>query len=145
MNDSQRIVRYMSQVVKTETCWFWQGCKNDDGYPWISFHGKSDHGNRVFWKLFKGEIPDKLHVLHTCDNPGCVNPDHLYLGTQKENQRDRVMRGRHNMAKLSPNQITEIRSLYIQGLSQRNIASKFGISQGHVSDIVNKHRWSYLP
>jgi hypothetical protein len=77
-------------IKEKEGCWIWKRFLSPKGYGWTC-HGKA---NRLAFKQHKGDIPEGLHVLHTCDNRACVNPDHLYLGTNLDNVRDRISRGR---------------------------------------------------
>lgn len=87
--------RFWLQVSKTESCWIWTSAKFWNGYGGIRKNGKRIQAHRASWILFNGEIPDGSLVLHRCDNPACVNPDHLYLGDQKQNAKDRDSRGRN--------------------------------------------------
>jgi hypothetical protein len=75
-------------------CWEWQAVLSKEGYARISFDARSDYGHRVAYIVFKGKIPDGLCVCHTCDNPKCINPDHLWLGTHQQNMEDRDRKGR---------------------------------------------------
>jgi hypothetical protein len=90
--------RFSSYVAKSDHCWEWTGKKNNKGYGMIRTTGnKSDSfrlAHRISWFLANGDIPEGFHVLHRCDNPGCVNPDHLFLGTHLENMRDKLSKGR---------------------------------------------------
>jgi hypothetical protein len=75
-------------------CWVWSGATNRKGYGVYIFRGKYVGAHRVAWTLFRGPIPDGLFVLHRCDNPPCLNPDHLFLGTHNDNMIDMVLKGR---------------------------------------------------
>lgn len=89
--------RFWSKVEKTETCWLFRGCRQTKiglDYGGFAYKGQTRVAHRVAWELSNGEIPGKLFVLHKCDVPRCVRPDHLYLGTQKDNMRDASLRGR---------------------------------------------------
>jgi len=76
-------------------CWEWQGGKKPDGYGSAGYEGKSDLAHRVAWKLTKGPIPKGMYICHSCDNPACCNPAHLFLGTQSDNMKDMIVKGRH--------------------------------------------------
>ncbi len=81
-------------------CWLWTGCVNNKGYGALYIRGKVEGAHRAYWEVYNGSIPDNMCVLHTCDNPPCVNPDHLFLGTQSDNMIDKIKKGRdHNTNK----------------------------------------------
>lgn len=80
---------------KNNGCWLWKKSKNNDGYGIISYKGTPTLAHRISWLVFKCEISDNLFVLHKCDNPSCVNPDHLWLGTQSDNMKDMHDKQRH--------------------------------------------------
>jgi hypothetical protein len=90
------IVRFFEKVEKEENCWQWTANKNNKGYGMIYWekHMKKMLAHRAMWEMTNGEIPAGLHVLHRCDNPSCVNPDHLFLGTHRENMQDKLAKGR---------------------------------------------------
>lgn len=141
---------FWEKVNKTKNCWEWIGAKTDFGYGMIKRKGRKVVMHRFSWELHKGKIPKGLFVLHKCDNPPCVNPDHLFLGTQKDNMQDMFKKGRANHksgekaphSKLKDVQINKIRELWKTGkYVQREIAKVFSIDQSLVSMIVNnKHR-----
>lgn len=123
-------------------CWIW--IKSTCGaYGKIRFEGKTDTAHRVSYKIFKGEIPKKVCVCHKCDTPLCVNPDHLFLGTHKENTQDSIRKGRTNhrnennsFCRLSNKAIEEIRKMKENGYSLRKISEIFGCSITHIWNIV---------
>jgi HNH endonuclease len=82
------------QVQKSAGCWEWQGCRSDKGYGFFKYQGKQWRAHRLSWTFLHGPIPAGKQLNHHCDNPACVNPDHLYLGDQKQNRRDAMARGR---------------------------------------------------
>lgn len=131
-------------------CWLWQRHCNNKGYAKLTVNGRGVYAHRLAYELTHGAIPDGLNVLHNCpggDNPACINPDHLFLGTQQDNMQDCSRKGRSRTpnvaffgernpaAKLTDGQVDEIRSLLEQGRTQREIAAHFGISQSNVSQI----------
>jgi hypothetical protein len=100
-----------------------------------------------------GNIPDGMMVLHRCDNPPCVNPDHLFLGVAADNSADMVAKGRgngprgdsHCSSKLTENDVRQIRSLYASGeYSMRQLAKRFGVGSDQISRIVNRQKWAWL-
>lgn len=145
--------RFISKIEidpKTD-CWEWQGRKNKDGYGTFHILRDSKLVHRVAYEHFCGQIPEGLLVCHTCNNPCCVNPKHLKLGTDQNNMDDMVLAGRqnkqkgedHHNAKLSKEQIVEIRELYSTGfVTQQDLADHFDVSQVHISNIVLKKRWA---
>lgn len=134
-----------------EGCWVWTGTKSENHYGW--FQGAGAH--RASWEIANGGIPFGRFVCHKCDNKLCVNPAHLFLGTPKDNTQDMMRKGRQNNnpllgeraanAKLSSDQVKEIRNLYGNGgIYQKTIAVMFGITQGYVTKIVSGDAWRHL-
>lgn len=127
----------LSQVIIVNDCWEWQGNRMWLGYGDFVFKGKHVRAHRAFYGYYVGPIPDGMMVCHKCDNRPCCNPDHLYLGTHKDNMRDMIEKGRGNMlpgernqnAKLKNAYIPEIRKLYGEGWSQREITEKYSVAQ----------------
>jgi hypothetical protein len=113
--------------------------------------------HRYSWNLHNGPIPDGLEVLHKCDNPSCVRPSHLFLGTQRENVYDMIKKGRqatgskvsvqgekHGRSILTADNVLAIRELVASGNSQTSVARLFGVSRFAVSTIVLRKRWAHL-
>lgn len=93
--EEKRIEKFWSRVNKTETCWIWTGAKKSDGYGHIAIFGYSTPVTHYIWYITYGEYPSKgKKVCHVCDTPLCVNPKHLFLGTDLDNARDRIAKGR---------------------------------------------------
>lgn len=86
--------RFMGRVNKTNNCWNWTGGTDSSGYGSFGYKGKTIASHRISYELFIGQIPDGLHILHKCDNRKCVNPEHLWVGTNNDNVQDRVKKGR---------------------------------------------------
>jgi len=92
--------RFDSFVQKSDTCWLWTGtCRSGRGYAQLWRNGKVQRASRIAYELYKGPVPGGLCVCHTCDNPGCVNPSHLFLATHSQNMKDAVLKKRHNNAR----------------------------------------------
>jgi hypothetical protein len=148
--------RFWANMRRTSTgCQEWQGLKHRQGYGEISFSCKKKLTHRVAWILTYGAIPEGLSVLHRCDNPPCCNPDHLFLGTYRDNVHDCQSKGRgantkgeHNgRAKLTADQVLEIRALYETGstsFSQTLLAKRFNVTKTQIGSIVHYKEWTHL-
>jgi hypothetical protein len=141
-------------VAGDDDCWEWTAGKSSDGYGCIGEGGRYARvrgTHRVAWFLEHGEWPDE-HVLHRCDNPGCVNIRHLFLGTHSDNMRDRAAKGRNAdttgesnpAAKLTGEQVLEIRRLHALGHTQRSLADQFGISKTNAASIIHRRIWTHI-
>lgn len=137
--------RFMSYVKVTDECWIWMGAVNRRGYGKLCFQkNNTDTAHRVSYKLFNGPIENDLYVCHSCDNPACVKPGHLWLGTNKENMMDMVEKGRQH-SRLQPKDILKIRELHEKfGVSQKKIMEQFKISCGYVSLILSRKAWKHV-
>lgn len=135
------IAVFWSRVTKSDGCWEWNGARHKGKCAYGSFRPggiyKASHSyaHRFSWIIHRGKIPDGLWVLHKCDNPPCVNPQHLFLGTAADNVRDASMKGRMTH-KLSDAEVAEIRALRARGIPTENIRQMYGVSSGHISSIV---------
>ncbi len=136
-------------------CWNWMGGKDGFGYGMLNIgigYSKSYRSHRYSWVLFNGKIPIELSVLHKCDNPSCVNPNHLFLGTDADNAHDRDRKGRqishcgeqHGCSKLTNKDVLEIRNLRKQGVSYPIMQSIFNMSRTQLWKIITRRSWSYL-
>lgn len=96
MRHEKRIERFESRIDKSGDCWIWQGRARQGGYGYLGWCGENERAHRVAWMIAHGPIPNGLCVCHTCDNPLCVRPSHLWLGTQLENNEDKVRKGRQH-------------------------------------------------
>jgi hypothetical protein len=139
--------RFMSKV-DTESdpngCWLWLGWINEGGYGGFGIGTRMVRAHRAAWMLFRGLIPPNMMVMHRCDNPPCVNPIHLSLGTHKENMEDRAQKGRTPKTWNRPTrqQILEIRELFATGAyTKTRIAEKFGMRVRTITDILLGKRY----
>ena len=135
----ERFNRYFVKGSPDE-CWEWVGCKNNKGYGVIKVGSKVVLAHRLALEFHLGRpIIEGMFVLHSCDNPACVNPLHQREGTQQENVDDMILRLRGSRQKLTWDQIADIRSRVSQ--TQSSIAKEFGIGQTQISKIRNNKRW----
>lgn len=140
-------------------CWLWEGALDAHGYGRFFVVGHSSKAHRASFELFKGPIPllenTGAHgacVLHTCDTRACVNPDHLYIGTQAQNMRDMDLRGRryqhppgknHNV-KLTPQDIPRIRQMRAEGRSYGAIGRRFGVDHKSIQHVIAGRSWRHV-
>jgi HNH endonuclease len=155
--------RFWDKVKRGRGCWLWQGWKDADGYGHLWLRSKGTFhvygiASRICWELTRGKIPKGLCVLHRCDNPACVNPRHLFLGTNKENSADKVAKGRQARgtmqrdAKLDEKKVREIRRRYRRGINPAyrggpntyDLAVEYGVSQGLISKVVRRELWNWF-
>lgn len=162
----QRLEQYARQMPSG--CIEWGGARNEKGYGNVSFgRARRARSHRVAWALANGRDPGALCVCHRCDNPACVNPDHLFLGTKRDNTRDMIAKGRmisppvhsgdhhplrrdpsrvprgerNGMAKLTPEQVREI---FLSSLSCTKTQRAFGVSEGTILDIRKRRTWRHV-
>lgn len=139
------------KVGSASECWLWQAAKQNKGYG-VMCDGTA---HRIAWKLAYGSIPDGKCVLHRCDTPACVNVRHLFLGSIGDNNRDMFLKGRGHIrihrgeknpsAKLTWEQVNEIRTLRKSGWILKRLASKFNVSISAISFIVSGEHWKVKP
>ncbi len=144
--------RFSAMMRKTDGCWEWTGCRTPAGYGKVTICKKSELAHRVSFKIHIGVIPDGIRVLHKCDNPPCCNPDHLFLGTAKDNTADMYKKGRshtqrgksYNPSKLTEDDVREIRANASYGVKQSELARRFSVHQSIISRTVNNHNWRHV-
>ena len=141
--------RFEAKLVKGDGCWVWTSQK-DNGYGRIWANGRPRWAHRVAYQLYVGEIPDGLCVCHHCDNPSCVNPAHMFLGTKADNTHDCMSKGRkasqsgekNGNVKLTEAQVRTIREKRENGVSSSVLEKEFGVAQRTISSIVLRDRWA---
>lgn len=157
--------RFWSYVERGPGCWMWQAHRDEFGYGTLGRGGRNaGHilAHRLSWQIHNGPIPEGLNVLHHCDNPPCVNPEHLFTGTRPDNSADMVSKGRaangltKKDAKLTPNQVREARRRaaawgWPEVTSRRGsrdsfarIARDFGVTDSTVRDAVKRVTWVHI-
>lgn len=145
------VARFWARIDKSGECWLWTGTINSWGYGSVGsgvLGSRWSFGaHRVMWTLRRGAIGSGLSVCHTCDNPRCVRPEHLWLGTTAENSADMVRKGRSTAggktrrAKLNQDKVREIRGLSAAGHTQRALARKFGVAQTTINKLLLGTTW----
>jgi hypothetical protein len=139
-------------VGQSNECWNWKASTAGRGYGQIKLPKtrKQIYAHRLSYEIHNGELPDGMMVLHSCDNPRCVNPAHLSLGTGKENLEDMAMKGRHLYGerntehKLTEEQVNAIFDLSESGMSQHEISRRFDVGQPQVGRILRGERWLHV-
>ena len=151
----------MSLFKKVEIvneCWNYTGVKNRKGYGKIRVGSRKDGSrkmvstHRLAWELTNGSIPDSMHVLHHCDNPSCIKPGHLFLGTNQDNMTDMANKGRSSKkygtnnpsAKLSNSQVLEIKERLCNGETAAIIANDYPVTRGIIYHIKNGRAWNHI-
>lgn len=148
---SMSLIEDQSIPEPNSGCWFWLGSLNNAGYGRISIGGKSTLTHRVSWQVRNGPIPDGLFILHRCDIPCCVNPDHLFLGTAKDNMTDCSRKGRLVVpfargvdlpfAKLTE---TDVKAIRLSSESGRQLSKIYGIDQRTINRIKARKTWKHV-
>lgn len=141
----QHLAAFWASVDKNAPggCWLWTGCLDSFGRGVMTRSYKRVFAHRLSWELALGIPPKGLFLCHTCDIRNCVNPEHLYLGTARDNNLDRVRRGRDPKAKLKPDQVREIRKL-LGTMTQTAIAKRYRVSIGVIHKLKKGRTYFYV-
>jgi hypothetical protein len=148
------LARYEAKVDRSggpDACHPWVAYRDDKaGYGIFCFHGRMAKAHRVAWELMHGPIPDGMYVCHACDNPPCVNPRHLFLGTPTDNARDRAAKGRSAIGelagrhKLTNEAVDAMRAMRVAGTPVKDIAQAFGVHPAHASRVTRGLSWTHI-
>ena len=136
-------------------CWEWKRSRHKTGYGQLTYRRKLWKAHRAAYAVWVGDIPADMHVCHTCDNPPCINPDHLFLGTNAENHQDKWRKGRHvypvlpgemsPSAKLSADDVRDIRKALEAGeISGAGLGRLYGVSKVAISKIKKGETWKSI-
>ena len=146
--------RIWPRTNRTGECWEWQGARTKAGYGMIKLGPRLSpnlYVHRLVFEAFNGSIPEGAYICHRCDNPRCCRPEHLFLGDARINNRDAASKGRtkgphlpgaaNPSAKLTADNVAEIRDLLRDGLRGVDLAKRFGVTKTTISSIKNRHTW----
>lgn len=147
-------IRFWEKVDKSGDCWTWTARTDAYGYGAIKVDGKSTLAHRYSWLINVGYLPDDKLVCHHCDNPPCVNPKHLFLGTHKDNYDDMRSKGREKkaspageinpMSRLTDGDVRVIRSLVEQGLTQIMVSKFLAVPATTVHNVCSRKTWKHV-
>ena len=161
----ETIARFWAKVSRGDGCWLWTASKRNKGYGAFAYkeNGRvvQDRAHRTSYVIHKGEVPAGMLVLHTCDTPACVNPAHLFVGTNADNVADMMSKGRHvaggtyragnyekgelhHAARLNESDVRAIRARINAGESMGSVSRAMGLSIGHVHRIYHRKAWGHV-
>ncbi len=152
--------KFWPNVTKTDDCWLYLN-RSSSGYGQMKHQGRNIGAHRVSWEIHHGPIPNGSWVLHRCDNPPCVRPEHLFLGTPGDNSRDRNDKGRANhqgypahryvprgeeveQSRLAESEIPRIRERFASGESMRSIARSHGVTHEAIRKVIRRETWTHV-
>ncbi len=142
--------RFWNMVITGDSCWKWKGATGQKGHAIFSLNQRAIRAHRYSFEIHFGPVPKGMQVCHTCDNPPCTNPEHLFLGTNKDNVDDMVSKKRHTfgsrnpMAKLKESDVLRIRALKDAGFKNFEIAAATSMSQSAICQILKRQRWMHV-
>ena len=146
--------RFDANVAASSGCWEWTAARQPAGYGAFGAQSRNYGAHRWQWERHNGPIPNGMMVMHRCDNPACVRPEHLFLGTQTDNMRDKMAKGRHRYhvfqgedhgrAKVTNEDVQAIRRLYAEGISGPELSRRYGLGRTAIYKIIRRQSWRHL-
>jgi hypothetical protein len=150
--------KFWARIARGDGCWLWTGGRTTAGYGLLHDRGKPLYAHRLSWEVHRGAIPPNTEVCHTCDTPACIRPEHLFLGTHRDNMADAAAKGRrdtsglvragvgeaHFGAKLTEADVLKIRERRAAGESHYALARAFGVSRPTITAILTGRNWAHV-
>lgn len=150
----EKFLKKLPNTLTENYCWEWQGIKDKQNYGILHHNRKNLKAHRISYEIYYSEPLGELYCLHKCDNPSCVNPNHLFSGTNLDNMRDKVKKGRcftgnqkgekNGSSKLKDKDVIDIRYLYSKGITKKQLAKKYNIHEINVYYIITNKTWKHL-
>jgi len=140
--------RFQAKIEKVGNCWLWKNKNSRYGRFQLGRDANGEptpiSAHHFAYELLNGPVPKGLQVCHTCDNSLCVNPRHLFAGTQSDNIQDCCVKGRGSLQKLSTEEVKDIRELHTKGLRQVDLAEMFSSSPSNINNIIKRRHFDYV-
>lgn len=143
IHDTMNVIRARCEINEDKGCFEWRGHISTKGYGRIRYDRKWMEVHRATWQYHNGPIPNGLHVLHKCDNRKCCVPSHLYLGTNEQNIKDKMVRDRSGK-KLDIAKVKGIKLRLKDGESRAELAEEFGVNVSNITRIATGERWAHV-
>jgi hypothetical protein len=154
----ERFEAKITKLPEAPGCWLWTGARSVHGYGKLGVRGRTTLAHRLNYEWHHGSIPEGISVLHRCDVPACVRPDHLWLGLQQDNVRDSLKKGRHRppprhglcgealpQSRLTEAAVRDIVDSYGRGVLGRTLATRYGVDHATISLVIHGHTWKHIP
>lgn len=137
--------KFWNNVQRSDGCWTWSGARHERGYGRFRVGSVVHRAHRFAWLITRGDIPQGMHVLHRCDNPSCVRPDHLFLGSHADNMRDKARKGRNTASrKLTASDARAIKAALANGTDMVTIARAYNVTPPCIGAIKHGVTWKHI-
>ena len=146
----ERFWKYVDKLTTPNGCWPWTGSKDSHGYGHFWLNDRLVLAQKVAWELVNGPMPKGKQGLHTCDNPPCARPDHVFPGTRKDNMQDMIRKGRKalgektNRTPFSTSFVLQLRKEYEEGARQKDLVKKYNLLSGTLNRLLRGARWAHV-